>query len=167
MSDTEGQTALVHLHVPAALKAQWVRQSRAAGLKLTDWIINQVERTVKVFKVPDTLASKYHGSGYALAATVLGPECIVERDQPRLTPPGRFENPPNEVGRIVKLSDAARQRVLVDIVYLEDVFPDFDGTHDAMLAAMFDDCLGPTVRKLQALGQVHAGMLSAWEFVEL
>lgn len=126
---TEGQTALVHLHVPAALKAQWVRQSRAAGLKLTDWIINQVERTVKVFKVPDTLASKYHGSGYALAATLNGQ--------------------------------------LIDIVYLEDVLTDFDGTRGAMLAAMSDDRLGPTVRKLQALGQVHAGMLSGWEFVEL
>lgn len=128
-NNTQGQSALVHLHVPAAMKARWVRQSRADGLKLSDWIIKQVERSVNVYKVHESLESKYHGSGYALAATLNGQ--------------------------------------LIDIVYLDDVLPDFDGTRDAMLAAMSDDRLVPTVRKLQALGQVHAGMLSAWEFVEL
>jgi hypothetical protein len=56
---------------------------------------------------------------------------------------------------------------LVDIVYLEDVLPDFDGTRSTAMAAMHDARLAPAVRKLQALGQVHAGMLSSWEFVEL
>lgn len=40
----EGGDALVHLHVPAATKARWVRASRAAGMRLTDWIIKRVER---------------------------------------------------------------------------------------------------------------------------
>ena len=35
--------AFVHLRVPAALKAGWVRQSRAAGMRLTDWIVQRVE----------------------------------------------------------------------------------------------------------------------------
>lgn len=35
--------ATVHLRVPAALKAQWVRDSRAAGMRLTDWIVQRVE----------------------------------------------------------------------------------------------------------------------------
>jgi hypothetical protein len=35
--------ALVHLRVPAALKARWVRESRAAGMRLTDWIVQRVE----------------------------------------------------------------------------------------------------------------------------
>lgn len=35
--------ALVHLRVPAALKAAWVRDSRAAGQRLTDWIIRRVQ----------------------------------------------------------------------------------------------------------------------------
>ena len=39
MSDT----AIIHLRVPAATKARWVRQSRAAGMRLTDWIVQRVE----------------------------------------------------------------------------------------------------------------------------
>lgn len=35
--------ALIHLRVPAALKARWVRESRAAGMRLTDWIVERVE----------------------------------------------------------------------------------------------------------------------------
>lgn len=35
--------ALIHLRVPAATKARWVRESRAAGMRLTDWIIERVE----------------------------------------------------------------------------------------------------------------------------
>ena len=30
--------ALIHLRVPAELKARWVRESRSAGMRLTDWI---------------------------------------------------------------------------------------------------------------------------------
>ena len=35
--------ALIHLRVPAELKARWVRESRAAGMRLTDWIVQRVE----------------------------------------------------------------------------------------------------------------------------
>lgn len=35
--------ALIHLRVPAATKARWVRESRAAGMRLTDWICQRVE----------------------------------------------------------------------------------------------------------------------------
>lgn len=35
--------ALVHLRVPAATKGRWVRASRAAGVRLTDWVVNAVE----------------------------------------------------------------------------------------------------------------------------
>lgn len=129
----EGSDALIHLRVPAALKARWVRDSRQEGAKLTDWIVRKVEARMNVFKVPEALASKYHGAGYALAATLNG--------------------------------------VLVDIVYLEDVLPGFDagsyagGRLDAEMLS--DGRLGPSVRHLQALGEVHVGMLSSWEFVEL
>ena len=40
----EGGDALIHLRVPAATKARWVRESRAAGMRLTDWIVERVER---------------------------------------------------------------------------------------------------------------------------
>ena len=35
--------AIIKLRVPPALKGRWVRASRAAGLRLTDWIIEAVE----------------------------------------------------------------------------------------------------------------------------
>jgi len=35
--------SLIHLRVPAATKARWVRASRAASLRLTDWIVQRVE----------------------------------------------------------------------------------------------------------------------------
>ena len=35
--------ALIHLRVPAATKGRWVRASRAAGMRLTDWIVDAVE----------------------------------------------------------------------------------------------------------------------------
>lgn len=37
------ETAAVHLRIPAATKARWVRESRAAGMRLTDWIVSRVE----------------------------------------------------------------------------------------------------------------------------
>lgn len=39
----DGSEALIHLRVPAELKARWVRESRAAGMRLTDWIVSKVE----------------------------------------------------------------------------------------------------------------------------
>jgi len=51
--------SLIHLRVPAALKGRWVRASRAAGMRLTDWIVHNVEaamaaHTIRV-TIPDTL----------------------------------------------------------------------------------------------------------------
>ena len=57
---------------------------------------------------------------------------------------------------------------LVDIVYLRDALEGYDQDEPGMLQAALDDQrLGPTVRRLQALGEVSVGMCSAWEFVEL
>lgn len=64
--------ATIHLRVPAALKARWVRQSRAAGQRLTDWIIARVERPVNTLPIPESIASQYHGAGHALAAITGG-----------------------------------------------------------------------------------------------
>ena len=35
--------AYIHLRVPAATKGRWVRASRAASLRLSDWIIEALE----------------------------------------------------------------------------------------------------------------------------
>ena len=42
-NEDEGREALIHLRVPAATKGRWVRASRAAGMRLTDWIVQAVE----------------------------------------------------------------------------------------------------------------------------
>jgi hypothetical protein len=54
----EGGDALIHLRVPAALKRRWVRESRAAGQRLTDWIIDRMEAPVQILTliVPDGLS---------------------------------------------------------------------------------------------------------------
>lgn len=50
------EEALIHLRVPAALKARWVRLSRARGQRLTDWIIERVERSmITTIRIPDDL----------------------------------------------------------------------------------------------------------------
>lgn len=63
---------------------------------------------------------------------------------------------------------ATANGLLVDIVYIRDVLEDFDGEDEADLeAAVNDERIGPTVRYLQSLGNVHVGMCSCYEFVEL
>lgn len=123
--------SVIHINVPRALKARWVKASQSRGLKLTDWIIDKLEaRTMKVYPIPEALADKYRGAGHALAAITGGQ--------------------------------------LIDLVYIGDALPDYDpDQRGALQAALNDDRLGPTVRRLQALGQVSVGMCSAWEFVEL
>lgn len=57
---------------------------------------------------------------------------------------------------------------LVDMVYLADVLPDFDADAPGTVQAVINNpALAPTVRRLQALGQVHLGMCSCWEFCVL
>lgn len=57
---------------------------------------------------------------------------------------------------------------LVDLVYLADILPEFEPDEPGALdAALVDLRLGPSVRRLQSLGEVSVGMLSSWEFVEL
>ena len=71
----QGQEALstIHINVPRSMKARWVRESQAQGLKLTDWITHKLNaRTMTVLKIPEALASKYHGAGHALVAVTSG-----------------------------------------------------------------------------------------------
>lgn len=49
----------IHLNVPAELKGRWIRASRAAGMRLTDFIVNAVEdymvRQLANITIPDTV----------------------------------------------------------------------------------------------------------------
>ena len=92
---------------------------------------------MRVYPIPEALASQYHGAGYALAAIAGGQ--------------------------------------LVALLYLEDAAPDLgdvlaEGGSAASRAVqnwVASGAAGPTVRELQALGDVSVGMCSAWEFCEL
>lgn len=84
----------------------------------------------QVFKIPDSLESKYHGAGHAI--------CAVTGGQ------------------------------IIDLVYIRDILEDYDEEDKSALRnAINDERIGPTVRNLQALGEVFVGMCSCWEFVEL
>jgi hypothetical protein len=56
----------IHLRVPAEQKARWVRESRAAGMRLTDWIVQRVEMQALVYDV--TLY--WHDGGSLFLGTV-------------------------------------------------------------------------------------------------
>lgn len=138
--DKEGREALIHLHVPATLKAAWVRQSRAAGMKLTDWIIQRVgeaQIAMNVYKITAALADQYHGAGWALAA-ITGGQVVALRYVTDVAP------------------DAVADAVADGGPHAAFFVRQWLGTSEA----------GPVVRELQALGQVSVGMCSAWEFVE-
>lgn len=51
--------SLIHLRVPAATKCRWVRASRAAGMRLTDWIVDAVkahmQQLLAKVAIPDNL----------------------------------------------------------------------------------------------------------------
>ena len=61
---------------------------------------------------------------------------------------------------------ASRDDRLVDIIYIGDILPDFDEETD-LADVINDERIGPHVKWLQAQGNVHIGMLSCGEFVEL
>lgn len=139
-NNNEGREALIHLRVPAALKARWVRESRAAGMKLTDWVIKRVEEgasAVKTYKITDSMAAQYHGAGWALAA-VTGGQVVALRYIRDVAPD--------------QIADAVAE----------------GGAHAAFFVRQWLDTsdAAPVVRELQALGQVSVGMCSCWEFVE-
>lgn len=76
--------SIIHLRVPAATKARWVRESRAAGMRLTDWIVERVEMQHRVFDV--TLywhegGSVFLGTVQALTADAAQEKEIEEGDK--------------------------------------------------------------------------------------
>lgn len=93
---------------------------------------------MRVFKVTDALAPKYRGTGYALAA-IAGGQLVDIR---YLRDFGQFEI-------IDQIEDSGPHAGFF--------FKQWLNTSDA----------APTVRELQAIGEVSAGILSAWEFCEL
>lgn len=46
MTDDE-RDAVVHLRVPAEVKARWVRMSRADGQRLGEWLVERIERALR------------------------------------------------------------------------------------------------------------------------
>lgn len=63
--------ALIHLRVPAGLKARWVSESRAAGMRLTDWIIQRIE-TPMTKPVPISIPADLPFSALQLSRTATG-----------------------------------------------------------------------------------------------
>lgn len=90
---------------------------------------------MNVFTIPESLYSKYHGSGYGLVATVNGQ--------------------------------------IVDLKYFEDIDDDLyidsdaEVVTDTLKTIITDPKLSETVRYMQSLGNLHVGIFSCYEFVEL
>lgn len=60
--------SVIHINVSRAIKARWVRQSQAVGLKLTDWIIKALEQTMSDIRIIDAIAE--HGAIAVLNASI-------------------------------------------------------------------------------------------------
>lgn len=90
---------------------------------------------MNVFKIPEALYNKYHGSGYGLIAT--------------------------------------QNEQVIDLKYFEDITEEFyidadeEVVEDKIKKIIEDDRLSETVRYFQALGEVHVGIFSCYEFIEL
>lgn len=52
--------SIIHLNVPAAMKGRWIQASRSEGVKLSDWIVDIVERHMEQrlvnIAIPDDLS---------------------------------------------------------------------------------------------------------------
>lgn len=90
-----------------------------------------------VYPIPDTLATQYHGAGYALAATASG-QLVALRYLADVAP--ELDEPLSEGGQTARA---------------------------AVQSWIKSDSAATAVRELQALGKVRVGMCSSWEFVEL
>ena len=62
---------------------------------------------------------------------------------------------------------ASANGILIDICYLRDICPNANDSVENLKTLIDDIQLAPTVRYLSSLGEIHVGMCSAWEFVEL
>lgn len=74
--------ALIHLRVPAATKGRWVRASRAAGMRLTDWIVQAVEAHMQqqvTLQIPDDVSFSDLGLARDSDGAVSMNWAIVER----------------------------------------------------------------------------------------
>lgn len=62
---------------------------------------------------------------------------------------------------------ATKGGAMIAIRYLADVAPNASQEVESLQSVIESGVLAPVVRELQALGDVHIGMLSGWEFTEL
>lgn len=56
---------------------------------------------------------------------------------------------------------------IMKLVYIEDVAPQLELSHESVTEWILSPEAAPVVRELQALGLVSVGMCSGWEFTEL
>jgi hypothetical protein len=84
--------ALIHLRVPAATKARWVRESRAAGMRLTEWIVKRVEsqpmKKITPIAIPQGLAfAALRLARDPATGDVSFDTAVIERIEAELLPP--------------------------------------------------------------------------------
>jgi hypothetical protein len=63
MSEELAPDSIIHMRVPRELKGRWVALSRKNGEKLTDWIINAVEYSIRERATKTTLEESVETAG--------------------------------------------------------------------------------------------------------
>ena len=135
--------ATIHLNVPAGLKARLVKASQRSSRKLSDYLLEVIERaeSMNSHALPESLSHQYHGSGWAVAA-ITGGQLVALRYVSDLAP---------------ELTD--------DLI--DDLIEGGSIARAAVQKWIASDAAGSAVRELQALGDVSVGRCSCGEFVEL
>lgn len=131
--------ALIHLRVPASIKARWVRESRSAGMRLTDWIIERVEAPKKMTTIAIPTGLKF--SDLRLARDPSGDvsfdTSVIERiEQASGLPAGFFlASPEDALGELIiqwyrmHLSDGGAPDATADDLIAEARAEDAAGQH--------------------------------------
>lgn len=135
--------ATIHLNVRAGLKARLVKASQRSSMKLTEYLLELIERaeSMNTHAIPESLSHQYHGAGWALAA-ITGGQLVALR----------------------YVSDLAPE---LDDDLIDDLIEGGSIARAAVQKWIASDAAGPSVRELQALGEVSVGMCSCGEFVVL
>ena len=135
--------ATIHLNVTAGLKARLVKASQRSSMKLTEYLLELIERaeSMNTHAIPESLSHQYHGAGWALAA-ITGGQLVAMR----------------------YVSDIAPE---LDDDLIDDLIEGGSIARAAVQKWIASDAAGPSVRELQALGEVSVGMCSCGEFVVL
>ena len=123
--------AIIHLRVPAIVKAGWVQDSRSAGMRLTDWVVHMVESSQQDSGLSDSERNcRLSADELAIARIIAGgtsrraAEMVVALNH---MPPAPTRIRPSSVFRAVV--EYAKPERVASLWEQQDITPYYDECH--------------------------------------